>query len=466
MGGIFTWDVLRFVVVGVLVVAALAIIRLGAKRGRWSAPWSVLFAWARVLELFSKLVPSGIAASVLGWLFVAVLVASGTAAGLLWLLGWPRFPAASEFGVAQTLELLKIALAVVAGFGGVVLLALNLRKQRVAEAQHDLEVERGDREQTQAFNERFGSAAEQLAHENAAVRIAGIYAMAGLADDWADQRQVCVDVLCGYLRLADDELPPAEEEVHDTVLRVIRDRLRLGRWSGSDFDFTGVEFADADFSGLRFGGDVTFDRARFTGALTSFEDARFNGLLSCHGTEFSSERTSFRSAHFGGARVQFVGAEFQGKVVDFRGVELHGQCIDFYRTRFEKQRLDFSAGLVKAGTLRFDTCEFAGSELDLSLDYDFEDFGGAFGLNQTSMGQVVIRSCRFERCSLGLRGLQFAPSFLWLVSDRFDTCEFGLTSEPAARLRPWLNVRDLELVDTDLPEAHVRRRDPDAAAHP
>ena len=89
----------------------------------------------------------------------------------------------------------------VAGFGGVVLLAVNYRKQRVAEDEHDLAVQRAEREVVQKFNERFGSAAEQLANESAAVRLAGVYAMAGLADDWVDKRQVCVDVLCGYFRI-------------------------------------------------------------------------------------------------------------------------------------------------------------------------------------------------------------------------------------------------------------------------
>jgi hypothetical protein len=32
------------------------------------------------------------------------------------------------------------------------------------------------------------------------VRLAGVYEMARLADDWADQRQTCVDVLCACLR--------------------------------------------------------------------------------------------------------------------------------------------------------------------------------------------------------------------------------------------------------------------------
>src|SRR5437762_5625162 len=43
----------------------------------------------------------------------------------------------------------------------------------------------GDRrEQTKLFNERFGRAADQLGSDNPAVRLAGVYALAGLADDW------------------------------------------------------------------------------------------------------------------------------------------------------------------------------------------------------------------------------------------------------------------------------------------
>jgi hypothetical protein len=61
------------------------------------------------------------AVSVLGWLVVALLVAGVTGGGLLWFLGWPRLPSAGQFDVAQVLDLLKIALSVVARFGGVVL---------------------------------------------------------------------------------------------------------------------------------------------------------------------------------------------------------------------------------------------------------------------------------------------------------------------------------------------------------
>ena len=54
---------------------------------------------------------------------------------------------------------------------------------------------------TRTLNERFATGAEQLGSDKPAVRLAGVYAMAGLADDWEENRQVCVDVLCAYLRM-------------------------------------------------------------------------------------------------------------------------------------------------------------------------------------------------------------------------------------------------------------------------
>jgi uncharacterized membrane-anchored protein YhcB (DUF1043 family) len=57
------------------------------------------------------------------------------------------------------------------------------------------------------LNERFATAAEKLGGDKPpAVRLAGVYAMAGLADDWEANRQVCIDVLCGYLRIASKQL--------------------------------------------------------------------------------------------------------------------------------------------------------------------------------------------------------------------------------------------------------------------
>src|SRR5215469_7392894 len=56
-------------------------------------------------------------------------------------------------------------------------------------------------QRTRTLNERFATATGQLGSDTPAVRLAGVYAMGGLADDWEENRQTCVDVLCAYLRL-------------------------------------------------------------------------------------------------------------------------------------------------------------------------------------------------------------------------------------------------------------------------
>jgi hypothetical protein len=96
-------------------------------------------------------------------------------------------------------------------------------------------------QRTRTLNERFATAAGQLGDDKPpTVRLAGVYAMAGLADDWPENRQTCVDVLCAYLRLPYEPAPgeeiPAPEhlaflasrEVRHTVIGVIAAHLRDG----------------------------------------------------------------------------------------------------------------------------------------------------------------------------------------------------------------------------------------------
>src|SRR5271155_5156122 len=96
-------------------------------------------------------------------------------------------------------------------------------------------------QRTRTLNERFATAAGQLGDDKrSAVRLAGVYAMAVLADDWPENRQNCVDVLCGYLRmpyesdpggeapLADRAAYRANREVRHTIIRLIGAHLREG----------------------------------------------------------------------------------------------------------------------------------------------------------------------------------------------------------------------------------------------
>jgi hypothetical protein len=229
--------------------------------------------------------------------------AAVTLAGLH-VLHFHRLRPEPELSAGNLYNLLKVAFAFAAGVGGVFALVTAYRKQRVAEFAEQ-------REAARLFNERFTTAAGQLGHDSPAVRLAGVYAMARLADDWPQQRQTCVDVLCAYLRMPYEPDPgpdaPAGEqqafrslrEVRHTVIRVITAHLRPGQrraptardWRGLDLEFTGAEFT---------GGRVSFVTARFTGGMVSFEDARFtDGTVIFSGAQFTDGVVLFRALHSG-----------------------------------------------------------------------------------------------------------------------------------------------------------------------
>ena len=144
-----------------------------------------------------------------------------------------------------------------------------------------------DLARTRILNERFDTVAEKLGSDKPpAVRLAGVYAMAGLADDWPEHRQMCVEVLCGYLRMPYEPEPGddatvekrlafgASREVRHTVIRVIAahlDGTAPVSWCGLNFDFVGAVFDGGDFNGARFsGGTVNFAGAEFSGGTVDF----------------------------------------------------------------------------------------------------------------------------------------------------------------------------------------------------
>jgi len=265
---------------------------------------------------------------------VALLLAAAVVLVLGWLgLGRPSVPHRIK-DTSQFFDAIKIGLAVVAGLAAAVGLTVSYRKQRG--------------EEEGAFTARYSSAADQLGHDKAAVRLAGVYAMARLADDWQPQQQTCIDVLCAYLRMPYDPEKAAEgeREVRQSVVRLIRNHLRGAAtvsWQGRDLDFTGALFDDASFTGATFsgghvsftgvtfcGGRVDFDRARFSGGQVDFEGVTFSGgQVSFVGVTFSGGEVSFFRATFSGGHVDFDRARFSGGQVYFVGVTFSGGQVDF-----------------------------------------------------------------------------------------------------------------------------------------
>jgi len=111
------------------------------------------------------------------------------AAVVLWVTGRPQGGPWYYWHVEPMpwKDRLTCAAAVATGVGAMVALVVSYRTQRDA----------GEGK----LAAQFASAAAQLGDQSPAVRIAGVYAVAALADRHSRRRQQCVDVLTGYLRL-------------------------------------------------------------------------------------------------------------------------------------------------------------------------------------------------------------------------------------------------------------------------
>ena len=136
---------------------------------------------------------------------VAVLGLTGLA-WLAWVLvGSAGFRRRGTLSLHDTIGVLQLVFASVAGAGALVALVVAYRRQKVAEATAALDKERWQataaHDRTRLLNERFTAIAAQLGDDQPAVRLAGVHAMAGLTDDWEENRQTCIDVLCAYLRM-------------------------------------------------------------------------------------------------------------------------------------------------------------------------------------------------------------------------------------------------------------------------
>ncbi|MER5950315.1 hypothetical protein ABT127_30145 [Streptomyces sp. NPDC001904] len=181
----------------------------------------------------------------------------------------------------------------------------------------------------------------QLGHEQAAVRLAGVYAMARLADDWSEQRQVCVNVLCAYLRmpytpgLTEPGFKHPEREVRLTIIRTIRDHLQnpttTTTWCGLDLDLNGTTFDGGDFSNSIFsGGMVDFTGSTFSGGTVNFSRSTFSGrAINFSRTTYSGGTVDFSRTTFPGGTVNFSRSTYSGGTINFRASRFSGSTVNF-----------------------------------------------------------------------------------------------------------------------------------------
>ncbi|WP_156661354.1 pentapeptide repeat-containing protein [Mycobacterium sp. 852002-51163_SCH5372311] len=355
-------------------------------------------------------------------LSVAVTSAVIIGAALIWL-GFAVFE--QVVGIDNTkpanrADVLKTALTAVAGVGGAVALVVAYRRQQ------DLEEGR--------FVERFGAAAAQLGNPDPAVRIAGVYAMAGVADERKTtflRRQQCIDVLCGYLRLPYDPaqgdshvtelvtttrpsggaagseearhqiIRQNDREVRQTIVSVIAAHLRKSaevNWSLHDFDFTTALFEDANFEETVFSGEKTaFGGARFTG-FTSFDHALFNGGYAFFkNAKFSGDKTmvSFDDTKFSAKFTSFAGAKFNCFNASFKRIMCAGDksVITFERAEFATEHTTFDGAKFSGSSTTFEKATFAAkltSFCNAQFSSVITEFGDATFCGQQTSSETTL----------------------------------------------------------------------------
>ncbi|MFG1820698.1 pentapeptide repeat-containing protein [Kribbella sp. NPDC049174] len=378
----------------------------------------------------------------------AVLLAIGGAVGLYLFLAWllgvsphlsgtgsgrPALPIADQQKLLA--DLVKVALGLAAGIGAAFALVVGYRRARTEEAG-------SHRDDRRLFSSRYQDAAQLIGSEKAAVRLAGIYAMARLADDWVEQRQQCIDVLCAYLRLPyePDTGDLGEPEVRYSVIGLIGSHLQPTAWPSwreHHFDFNGAVFDGGDFRGAVFAGNVDFSGARFTRGTVDFSKAEFTGAVDFSKAEFTGAVVNFRlakfaarmvnirDAQFAAGMVTFSWSEFASDRVSFTGSVFAGGTVDFTRARFERGRVDLDAKF-KGSVVLFYEASFSGSRVDLrGAEFAEGDFD--FGVAKFWDGFLDFGRATFTGSNVSFSGASFGAAHVTFYGATFDGGVVDLT---------------------------------------
>jgi uncharacterized protein YjbI with pentapeptide repeats len=350
------------------------------------------------------------------------------------LLGAQGLKPQKQIEAATLFDLVKLAAGVVAGAGALVALVVAYRRQRVDE-------DGALRDMTRLHNERFTSAVAQLGDASPAVRLGGVHALAGLADDAPTRhlKQTCIDVLCAFLRLpytAEADLPPGDtaarheylalREARHTTIRIIRDHLAVPRehprsWRGYDFDFSGVVFdggtlasavfsgGNISFEGATFAGDFNFTAAEFSGGVISFFRAVFpGGIVDFEEAEFSGSLVFLTHAKVCGGTLNFSSTVHTDSLVILDSTEVTDGVIDFHGARFTEGIVGFrGARIFSGGGLTFSGAWFDGGTVE-------------FPQAELSAGHVDFSEARFRAGKVDFNGARIARDLFEFGESQFE----------------------------------------------
>lgn len=228
--------------------------------------------------------------------------------------------------------------------------------------QHKLEIDRRDFERIRDLRERYAEAASQLGHASSTVRMAGVYVMATLADDWKlegfeDQRQACIDVLCSYYRTEpkDEDVydldGPVRDGIWDSIVQHFREDADYRRWSGTKIDLRNLQMGPEQITGLRLDARIlNFKGSNFGEGLIIGDSQITSGHLAL--TDIVTPSLHFNRFTFNGGRTTL-------------GIDRpHDLEISFWKCQFRSGRVELQN--LEIPTFIFVECTFSGGLIDIS----------------------------------------------------------------------------------------------------
>ena len=217
----------------------------------------------------------------------------------------------SKYGEGTALR--QMLIYATGGLLGVITLSETRRKNDQEKRKNEQEKEKNENDHIRQVHaerrSRYAKGVEQLANENAAIRLGGVYTLVGLTDEWlADKNlqpkkrqkegQVIINNLCAYIRsipngltgidLESGAAPSDEAKLRQTIFSEMSNRInpknqKDSTWADLKFDFSDSPifyplddkvFMNADFQKSNFYELASFSRSKFYGE-TKFTGSNF-----------------------------------------------------------------------------------------------------------------------------------------------------------------------------------------------
>lgn len=285
--------------------------------------------------------------------------------------------------------------------------------------QHQLELLRHRDTRVAELRSRYTAAAEQLGSSAIAVRLAGIYALATLSDDWGRERsetdrQTCVEVLAAYFRMLSEEVAlrsDGEDSSHSlrqAVWQVATARLAYGlidetRWTEMTIDLSEANLNGRTLDSLLLDADLNLYRSFADGYDFYITDCTISssGFLNLAHSRFRS--VSFVNCRFEDGEINLLNMSIDTRLL-FKNCAFLGTSLivtssskvnlEFLGCEFLKfpKKLPPYSGFLK---IKFIECQISTALKRWPTDEDFT--------------HCIVRDCNFSEPAFEIVTQEAAP---------------------------------------------------------